>query len=131
MKKVLLISLLLVSIFIIGSSGEALAQCQDYQCTVTLFQDGEVEEVGSTQVELCPFYISYPTYLTGYWFTCYLYPTTGSKHLLGTAATMADWAGCSVEFKGRSLTAQLTYIQEDLGYANTFKCTPCDGCFVP
>ena len=131
MKNLFLISLILVSILLIGSSGTALAQCQAYTCNVILFQYGEVDNLGPTQVELCPFYIDYPTYLNGYWFTCYLYPTAGSKHLMGTAATTDGWAGCSVEFKGRSLTAQLTYIQDDDGYTDIFKCTPCDSCFVP
>jgi hypothetical protein len=50
--------------------------------------------------------------------------------LLGTANTTYGWGGCSVERRGRSITAELTYIQEGKGKVDTLKCTPCNDCCV-
>jgi hypothetical protein len=135
MKKIFFVSLILVSAFLIGSSGVAWAPCmnyQQYQCTGTAYQYGEVDETYGTCVGLCLDYLSYADYdyLWGEWFNCYLYPATDNKHLLGTADTMYEWAGCSVELRGRSLTAKLSYIEEDEGYIDVIKCTPCNDCCI-
>jgi hypothetical protein len=134
MKKVFVVSLLLVSIFLIDSSGEAFLTdgCQEYQCSTIEGQHGEVYYYGEACVELCPDYPAYPNVLSGFlsgdWIDCYLYPATGLKYLLGTADTNYGWGGCSVEKRGRSMTAKITYIQEGEGYVDIIKCTPCDDC---
>jgi hypothetical protein len=134
MKKVFLVSLLLVSIFLFGSSGVALAQCMDYQdygCTLYETEYGQTYDFSDTCVELCydddfEVIISSPC-----WFTGYLYPAPDYKHLAGTASTSVGWAGCSVESQGRSITAQLAYIQNGYGYVDKLKCTPCNDCCRP
>ena len=125
MKKVLIVSLLLVSIFLIGNAEAALAQCQQYDCSGIGTQYGEVFDIYTDCVELCNFGDYYDLY--GFWFTGYLYPLDG-KHLLGTADTMGGWAGCSVELQRRSMTFTFSFIQDGNGYVDTMKCTPCDGC---
>ena len=126
MKKVLLVSLLLVGIFLMCNANVALAQCWDFQCDGILTQYGMIDDIYETCVELC--IDSDPFYLFGGWFTCYLYPTD-IKNLLGTAASEYDWAGCSVEGKGRNtIKVTLTYIQEDEGYIDELTCTPCNDC---
>lgn len=139
MKKVVFISLLLVSAFIIASSGVAWAppplctNYQDYECTTIGMQYGEFMGSESTCVKLCTDYPSDAPYdyLYGDWFTCYLYPATGSKYLLGTAYTAAGWGGCSVERRGRSITAKVTLIQQDTGQVVILNCKPCDNCCGP
>lgn len=131
MKKVFLISLLLVIVFLIGSSGVALASCdylQDYRCTVTKMQYGVTVSIFSDCMQLC--YVGPNVYLYDpFCVYCYLYPVTGDKYLLGNATTLWGLAGCYVELKGRSLTARLTFIEENQGYVDIIKCTPCDGCY--
>jgi hypothetical protein len=131
MKKVFVVSLLLVSIFLIGSSGKALARCLDYQeyeCSVTGYQDGEVDFIDTDCLELC-FDDGFEVDIYSPFFYGYLYPATGSKNLLGTCYDYTySWTGCSVERRGRSITVKLSYIQEDDGYVVIHKCTPCDGC---
>jgi hypothetical protein len=132
MKKVLFVSLLLVSIFLIGNAEVALAQCdyyQDYTCTVTRMHNGEVDSIFPDVVQLC--YEGFDVYLYDlFCFECYLYPIN-QKNLLGTADTLWGWAGCSVEFSGRSITAKVTYVEEDAGNVSILKCKPCDNCFGP
>jgi len=125
MKKVFIVSLLLISIFLISNAELASAQCQDYECTLFESAYGEFYDSSDTCVELCP---GDPYMLYGVWFTGYLYPATDSKYLLGTAFTSSDWAGCSVEHRGRSITAKLSYIQHGYGYVDILRCTPCNDC---
>jgi hypothetical protein len=131
-----LLTVVFFGIFFTGNDGIALTSnmiSQDYQCTYTAYQYGEVDEIGTNCVRLSPSYLSlsYPTYLDDGWFNCILYPATGSKNLLGTASTAYGWAGCSVERRGRSLTVKLSYIKEDEGYVDIIKCLPCNGCCTP
>ena len=132
-----LLTVAFLGIFFMGTDGIAQINnvaCQDYECTTAEAQYGEVDYYGEACVELCPNYPAYPNVLSGllfgYWIECYLYPATGSKNLLGTANTTYGWGGCSVERRGRSITAKLTYIQEGEGYVDTLKCTPCNDCCV-
>ena len=131
MKKVFFVSLLLVSIFLIGNAEFAAAQCsdyQDYQCTGTVTQYGEIVEIFNDCVELCYFDDGvvgiYKEFGSGY-----LYPVTGSKNLLGTYYDYTYyWTGCSVEFKGKSIISKFAYIEDDSGYVVTDKCKPCNDC---
>jgi hypothetical protein len=131
-----LLTVVFFGIFFNGSDSSALLSnlvaCQDYQCTTTEAKYGEVHSYAGACMELCPDYPAYPNVLSGllfgYWIECYLYPTPGSKNLLGTANTTYGWGGCSVEKRGRSFTARLTYIQEGQGFVDTMKCVPCDNC---
>jgi hypothetical protein len=133
-----LLTVAFLCIFLMGADGIAVTSniaCQDYECTTTETQYGEVNNHAGACMELCPNYPAYPNVLSGllfgYWIECYLYPATGSKNLLGTANTAYGWAGCSVERRGRSLTGKLSYIQEDEGYVDIIKCLPCNGCCTP
>ena len=123
------ISLLVVNAFLICSSGTALAQCeylQDYTCTVTKMQDGELDSIFTDCMELC--YDGFNVYFyDAFCVDCLLYPIDG-KNFMGTAATLWGWAGCSVELNGRSLTAKVTFIQDDDGYVDIIRCTPCNDC---
>ena len=126
MKKVFLVCLLLVGIFLIGSSGKALAACMDYrsyECTHTETQYGKITYMGTECVGLC-YDDGFEVDVYGNCFVCYLYPATDSKYLLGTANTCAGWSGCSVEFKGRSIIVKATNVQDDDGYEHLYKCTP-------
>jgi len=125
MKKVFVVSLLLISIFLIGNAEVALAQCQDYQCTGNEMQYRVVTEYFNTCVELCT--DGDPYMLYGLWFSGYLYPID-TKNFLGTANSAYGWTGCSVERKGSRIIAKLSYIQEDMGYTDIIRCTPCDDC---
>jgi len=131
MKKVFIVSLLLVSIFLISNAEVASAQCMDYhsyECTIAQTQYGEITNTFNTCVGLC-YDDGFEVVAYG-WFTAYLYPATDNRHLLGTANSANGWAGCSVEFKGRSLIGKLSYIQDDGGYVDIFKCTPTSvGCY--
>jgi len=133
MKKVFVVSLLLVSIFLIGNAGVASAQCtnyQDYECNYTVYQYGQISAIGFDCIELC-FDDGFEVYATDYdWFEGWLYPATGSKNLLGAAYTGEGWAGFSMDFKGRSMTYRFSFIQGDAGYTETAKCKPCDDCCV-
>ena len=107
MKKVFVVSLLLVSIFLIGNAEVALAQCdllQDYRCTVTRTQYGVVDSIFPDCVQLC--YDGFDVYFYDpFCFYCYLYPV-GLKSLVGTANTLWGQAGCFVKTKGKKLIAQ-------------------------
>ena len=76
MKKVLFISLLLVSAFLICSSGAALAQCthyQDYACTLYESEYGQTYDFSDSCVELC-YDDGFEVIISSFWFTGYLYP---------------------------------------------------------
>jgi hypothetical protein len=135
MKKALLISLLLVSIFLIGSSvATAFPVCtnyQDYSCTYTGYQYGEIYGTGPDCVELCyddGFEVDTYSFMYGNWFYGYLYPATGSKNLLGTADTTTEWAGISAELRGKSMTMKFAFIQDGSGYVLIEKCKQCNNC---
>jgi hypothetical protein len=122
-----------LALFLLGTlvmTNNVLASCPDqiqYECTGIETQYGEVTEIYDTCVYSCTY--GFEVDLYGDWFSCYLYPIN-SKNLLGTANTMDGWAGCSVEFRGKSITTKLTYIQEDEGYIDIIKCKPCDNCCI-
>jgi hypothetical protein len=131
MKKIIIVSLLLVGILLIYNSGVALADfCsvyQVYECTRTETQYGETTYTGTECVELC-YDNGFEVNAEGNCFFCYLYPATGSKNLLGTATTCAGWAGCSVEFKGRSIIIKVTLIQSNNGSEEIYQCKPNNNC---
>jgi hypothetical protein len=131
MKKVIVVSLLLIGIFLIGSSGKAWATfiCvnpEEYQCNFTQYVYGEVNFQGPFCANLCLNYPSSPDSLYVESLACDLYPSTGSKYLLGTCNTYS--IGCSVELNGRSLTARFTGIEDNEGYVGILKCKPCNDC---
>ena len=129
MKKVFFVSLLLVSLFLIGSSGVASAQeCTDYECSWITTCDGEVDSIDyGWCIELCT--DGFEFYATDYdWYEAWLYPAPDDKHLLGTADTDYDWAGYSIEFKGRSLIGIFSFIQEDEGCVEVDHCVPSTNC---
>jgi hypothetical protein len=123
-----LLTVAFFGIFFMGADGIAQinnAVCQDYQCTGTAYEYGEVVDSGASCVEFCDY--GFEVYATDYdLFEAWLYPATGSKNLLGTCDTYS--IGCSVESRGRSIIANITYIEEGLGYVEILKCTPCDSC---
>ena len=133
MKKVFFISLLLISVFLIGSSGVASAQCmdyQDYECQYTVYQYGYIDGgVDYDCIEVC-FDDGFEVYATDYgFFETWLYPAPGKKNLLGVADTGAGWAGFSMEFNGRSMTYKFSFIQDDDGYTEKGTCIPSNNCF--
>lgn len=128
MKKVFVVLLLLVSIFLIGNAEfAAAAACQDYQCRGTLTQDREFVETYDTCVELC-YGNGFEVGIYGDCFAGYLY-TINKISLLGIAGTCYGLAGCSVEGDRSTLiTVKLSYIENDEGYVELLKCKPCDNC---
>ena len=91
MKKVFVVSLLLVSIFLIGNAEFAFAYVcshyRDYECTWTNRWYGEVQETGTDCMELCydnGFEVSINDYAGYNEVHGYLYPAPDNKHLLGT-----------------------------------------------
>ena len=124
-----LLTVAVFGIFFMGTDGIAQINnmaCQEYQCEGTGMLEGEVIGTEPTCVELCQ--DDFDAILYGYWFGCYLYPAANQKHLMGTASTYIGWAGCSVERKGTSIIAHVSYIQDGYGYVELFKCTPCNNC---
>jgi hypothetical protein len=134
MKKVFFISLLLVSAFIIGSSGVAWAppplctNYQDYECNYTYYVEGKTNYIDTDCLKIC-YDKNFEVDVYGDCFTCYLYPATGSKNLLGIGDTCGGMAGCSVEFKGRSIITKVTFVEySPPGLENISRCTPCNDC---
>jgi hypothetical protein len=131
MKKVLLVSLLLVSIFLISSSvATATPVCTNYQDYICNWNDtlyGEKYAAGTDCLKLCfdnEFEVDINDYAGVDEFYGYLYPAQDSKHLLGTAYDFVyhSWAGCSVEFRGRSMITKLTYPEGNRGEVVVLKC---------
>jgi hypothetical protein len=125
-------------LFLLGTlvmTGNVFAECtnEQYSCTYTTMIEGEVVKSGEGCVDyLCidDFEVDINSSEGG--FTCYLYPATGSKYLLGTADTIGSgWGGCSVERRGRSIKIKLTLIQQGIGQEVILNCKPCDGCCGP
>jgi hypothetical protein len=136
MKKVFFVSLLLVSIFLIGNAELASAGCctnyQDYYCTGITSEDGYIDDTWEDCAELC-YDDGFEVYINDFagWdeYYGYLYPAPDNKHLLGTFYDYTyGWGGLSVEFKGRSMIVNFTWIQNDDGYVAKAKCTPCNDC---
>ena len=136
MKKVVLVSLLLAGIFLIGSSGTAMAQCidyQDYACDYIGSSYGGGLVIGTDCVTLCyddGFEVGIDNYGGYDELYGFLYPATDNKNLLGTCYDYlsSTWAGCSVEFKGRSIIFKISWIQDGYGWVGVEHCTPCNGC---
>jgi hypothetical protein len=135
MKKVLLVSLLLVSVLLVGSIGTAFAQCMDYQdyaCNFIAMQYGVIYNINTDCITLC--------YDDGFevWIDDaggvnvmygYLYPAPDNKNLLGTFYDYVFyWGGSAVEFKGVSMILTNTYIQDGNGYVLKYNCMPCNDC---
>jgi len=136
MKKVFIVSLLLISIFLIGSTEMAFAQWTLYCCDGMVREDGEVQyttsdscmglyDDGSFEVGIDMLGSVIDTYGGT------LYPAPDSKHLLGTIEGIAfGWGGCSVEFKGVQALVKITWVQDDNGWVTTYTCTPSNNCCV-
>jgi len=135
MKKIFIVLLLLVSAFLIGSSGKALAgpvvctNYQDYECNYTYYVEGKTNYIDTDCLKIC-YDKNFEVDVYGDCFTCYLYPATGSKNLLGIGDTCGGMAGCSVEFKGRSIITKVTFVEysQTPGLENISRCTPCNDC---
>ena len=129
MKKVLFISLLLVAVFLIASSGVASAVCfnyQDYTCKGHASHNGKFDGYRSDCVELCfdgPFFVTISNSSPS-WFVGTLYPALDYENLLGTFDGKHMSGGISVEFSSRrSIRMMLSYIEEAAGYVDVFDCT--------
>ena len=126
MKKVFILSLFLISIFLIGNAEVALAQgegCQDYECTGVVTCEGEYNGTYEECVTLCTdgFYGD----IDSYWFGCSLLSLDG-KHYLGEGGSMGGDIGCSVSFSGRSMTLIISGTEDECIGRNI--CVPCDEC---
>ena len=125
-----LLTVAVFGVFFMGTDGIAQINnmaCQEYQCDGMGMVEGEVVDSGPTCVYFCQ--DDFESILYSFWFGCYLYPATDQRHLMGTGDSMYGWAGCSVERKGGvSIIANLAYIQDDNGYTELLKCTPCNNC---
>ena len=135
MKKVLFISLLLIAVFLIGSSGVAVGACidyQDYTCKVHVYQNGEVVDTTSDCVTLC--YQDFAVLISDEggvgFFEGTLYPALDYEDLLGTFdSVQAGMGGCSVEFPSRrSIKVALTLIEQGARVVDVFNCTACNKC---
>jgi len=129
MKKVFVVSLLLVSIFLIGNAEVALANgdCQDYECTYISTCDGEFDGGGKQCVELCTDGFFYGD-IGAYWFDCDLL-ALNHKSWLGEGGSMGGDIGCSVNLSGRAMTLVISLTEVDCIERNT--CVPCDDCCMP
>jgi len=135
MKKEFVVSLLLVSVFLIGNAEMALAQCMgpddydEYCCDGIVREDGEVQYTTSDVcMALCdddPFLLE----ISSDYYGGHLYPATDTGHYLGTVDSYFGWGGCSVEFKRRGqVLVKLTWIQDDDGWVTAFNCKPGNCC---
>jgi hypothetical protein len=132
MKKVFFVSLLLVSIFLIGSSGKAFAngECQWYQCSGKyLCLDGESGEWEDC-VEIC---IDEGSARIGspYWFGCDLGGISlfgSNKNFVGVGDSTEGLLGCSVSLRGRSMTVDLYEIESIPPCLDQLKCVKNDEC---
>ena len=137
MKKILFISLLVVTVFLVGSSGVASASCtnyQDYSCPGNAWEFGMDNGSRSNCVEFC--YddgFSVGVYNIPVFFNGTLYPATSNEHLLGTFYDYdwMAWGGLSVDRKGRSIIVKLTEIEDGDGWVDIYNCTPCNNCCRP
>jgi hypothetical protein len=137
MKKVLFTSLLLVSVFLIGSSGVALAQCsnyQDYTCSAYVYLHGENIEQFTSCVELC-YDDGFGVGITGPSFTGYLYPIgppQDQDYFLGTfSETTWGFGGCFLDRQRKRIHVEFSFIQDGGGVVDKFKCKECDDCCSP
>jgi len=138
MKKVLFISLLLVAVFLIGSSGVAVgASCidyQDYSCKVYVYKEGGLVKTVPDCVKLCyeAFGVTINDSFGKDLFNGTLYPALDDEDLLGTYNSVPGMGGCSVEFPSRrSINVRLAAIQQDSGFVYVFRCAECDNCCSP
>ena len=134
MKKVLFISLLLVAVFLIGSTGVESVVCnfeQDYTCKVHGYKNGTLGGTDSDCVTLC--YQDFAVLISDEggvgFFEGTLYPALDYEDLLGTFNSQNGTGGCSVEFPSRrSIKVALTLIEQGARVVDVFNCTACNKC---
>jgi len=127
MKKVFVVLVLFISVFLIGSVAESFSSagvCQDYWCTYITTCDGVVTGGGEECTTLCTdgFYGD----IGGDWYGCDLI-AINQKNLLGEGgAGGAGAIACSVNLHGRSMSLYLSLA--DVSCIERHNCVPCDGC---
>lgn len=112
-----------------------LAMClneKHYECTATRKCDGVVQDTSEGCLILCTTSATRALLLPPLplaW--CDLY-AINSKNMLGVGGNVItpDRFGCSVSFRGRSMTVTFSNIDEGAGCIDISKCRPCDGCCV-
>jgi|SRR4030042_6316111 hypothetical protein len=121
-------SLILLFIVTLVMTSNVLAGCPDFReftCTITETYGGEtlnIWEEGCANLCVVNDYATLNPSVGG--FSCQLIFLNG-KNLLGIG-TNATLGGCSVNFRGRSMTAD--FADPDIKHIYHLKCTPCDGC---
>ena len=125
MKKVIFVSLLLLSVFFIGSVAEsAPSECQDYWCTYTAKCDDGSGFYGQEPATLCS--DGFQGTIGSYWYGCDIFAVS-PKNLLGDGGSMAGDIACSVHINARSIAIDLSTTEE--GCTEQHRCVPCIGCY--
>src|SRR4030043_1487692 len=124
MKKVFVVSLLLVSIFLISNAEANLVtdECQCYQCTVKYSYGQVISWEDTDNVQMC---ISEngTARISGFNWYCDLGGSSlflSKKNFVGLG--YAQWSlgqGCSVQLRGRSMTIDL---YDEYGGMTQFRC---------
>ena len=124
MKKALLVSLLLVSIFLIGSVKEAGANdCTFYSCTGKYSCGEGIIEEWPDCVDI--HYGDGHAALYGEWFMCELGGInlgSSNKNFVGVCESMSGLLGAAVNLRGRSMTIDF-YEVENGGCSVQLRCT--------
>ncbi len=105
----------------------ACIDLKEYTCTAVKTCGGEITDSWEMCTSLCIKANEY-AYLDGApYFHCDL-GFVNTRKLLGSGASIIE-GGCSVNFKGRSMT--LDMVDTVGGSIIHLRCTPCDGCCTP
>ena len=100
---------------------------KQYTCTAVETCGGEITDSWEMCTSLCIQNDEYAYLDAAPYFHCNL-GFVNSKELLGSGASIIE-GGCSVNFKGRSMTVDMVDTTENcIVHSN---CTPCDGCCIP
>ena len=146
MKKVFIVLLLLVSVFLIGNAKVASADdgnCDGYQCTGKFACEGDfdediINEVNEVIREECFTLCSDKgnAYLYSYWGACDLGGRSlfaSSKNFVGTGYTYGYEVslGCAVDLRGNSMTVDLFTVDlsED-GCMMQLRCVKSESCLI-
>src|SRR4030042_129552 len=106
-------------------AGAVCSDLREYRCNATETCGGEITDSWEIMcTSLCVQNDEYAYLDAAPYFHCNL-GFVNSKKLLGSGASIIE-GGCSVNFKGRSMTVDMVDKMDDC--VVRLKCTPCDGC---
>jgi len=133
MKKVFIVSLLLVIVFLIGNAEMALAEngggCHWYRCTGKYSCGSGIESEWVECVGLCIYEVYAELYSD--WFECDLGGRSlfsSNKNFVGIGSGYVGDLGCAVDLRGNSMTADL--YEDDHDCMDQLRCVVDESCYI-